>query len=101
MAEKTTKVTIHSTEDTQNSEVGTSKSYARDFMVLRNAIIENCRDCIRDCGRDCLNKDAKPIENIRCSLQKVRMDYGIIIEDDVINGSNMWSNRKIGIQHTE
>ena len=59
-----------------------TKSYAKDFLTLRNAIIDNCRDCIRDCGRDCLNSDAKPQENIRCPLQKVRMDYGIAINEE-------------------
>lgn len=58
--------------------------YARDFLALRNAIIENCKDCIRDCGRDCLNSEVKPIENIRCPLQKVRMDYNIAINEEKI-----------------
>lgn len=68
--------------DTKKQIKDSSKRYAKDFLTLRNAIIDNCRDCIRDCGRDCLNSDAKPIENIRCSLQKVRMEYGIIINDE-------------------
>lgn len=58
------------------------RRFAEDFLILRNAIIQNCRDCIRDCGRDCLDSDARPIENIRCPLQKVRIDYGIAITHD-------------------
>jgi len=57
------------------------KGYARDFLTLRNAIVQNCKDCIRDCGHDCLDGNAKPLENIRCPLQKVRMDYGIAINE--------------------
>jgi hypothetical protein len=60
---------------------GTSSQYALDFLILRNAIVDNCRDCIRDCGRDCLDKDVKPLENIRCPLQKVRIDFEIVIEE--------------------
>lgn len=59
----------------------TSSQYALDFLTLRNAIVDNCRDCIRDCGRDCLDKDVRPLENIRCPLQKVRIDFEIVIEE--------------------
>ena len=62
---------------------GSSGRYVRDFMALRNAIMDNCRDCIRDCGRDCLDNNAKPIENIRCPLQKVRIDYGMAMDGQV------------------
>jgi hypothetical protein len=57
-----------------------SKQYVRDYLALRSAIIDNCRDCIRDCGRDCLDFEAKPVEIIKCPLQKVRMDYEISIK---------------------
>ncbi|UCG68892.1 MAG: hypothetical protein JSV09_14060 [Thermoplasmata archaeon] len=62
-----------------DSEIDASTSYAMGFLTLRNAIIENCKDCIRDCGRDCLDSNAKPLEKIRCPLQKVRIDYEIAI----------------------
>ena len=61
-------------------ESKSSKQYIRDYLALRSAIIDNCRDCIRDCGRDCLDLEAKPLEIIKCPLQKVRMDYEISIE---------------------
>jgi hypothetical protein len=70
--------------------VSSSSDFARDFLILRNAIIDNCKDCIRDCGRDCLDGEVKPLENIRCPLQKVRMDYKMAIEN---TPSNMWKNR--------
>ncbi len=63
----------------KKKDIHSSKRYVRDYLALRNAIIDNCRDCIRDCGRDCLDTDAKPLENIRCPLQKVRVDYEISI----------------------
>ena len=69
------------TESQTNDFNDSSKRYARDFLALRCAIIENCRDCIRDCGKDCLDNDARPIENIRCPLQKVRIDYRIAIKN--------------------
>jgi hypothetical protein len=79
--------------DNENWEITKSLSqYATDFLVLKNAIVDNCRDCIRDCGRDCLDNNVKPIENIRCPLQKVRIDYEITImeenqEDPVVYNS--------------
>ncbi len=73
--------------ETMNQEVipeinmynDSSESYMRGFITLRNAIIDNCKDCIIDCGKDCLDNVAKPIEDIRCPLQKVRIDFGIAI----------------------
>jgi hypothetical protein len=59
---------------------GSSENYLRAFLALQDAILDNCRDCIRDCGMDCLDINADPRENIRCSLQKVRIDYGMIIK---------------------
>lgn len=56
-----------------------SESYMRGFITLRNAIIDNCKDCIIDCGKDCLDNAAKPIEDIRCPLQRVRIDFRIAI----------------------
>lgn len=67
--------------------------YAMDFLALRNAIIQNCRDCIRDCGRDCLDSEVRPLENIRCPLQKVRMEYAIAIIDDS-NDFSRWTQKK-------
>ncbi|UCE38566.1 MAG: hypothetical protein JSW00_04880 [Thermoplasmata archaeon] len=75
-----------------------SKRFVRDYLALRNAIIENCRDCIRDCGRDCLDFDARPIENIRCPLQKVRIDYGIIIKAENHDVSRWKVIRKQGFE---
>ena len=74
----------HASEPESDSSSDILVRYARDFLALRNAIIENCKDCIRDCGRDCLNNEVKPIENIRCPLQKVRMDYNIAINEEEI-----------------
>ena len=56
-----------------------SESYLKGFLKLRNAIIDNCKGCIVDCGKDCLDLAAQPIEDIRCPLQKVRIDFGIAI----------------------
>jgi hypothetical protein len=64
-------------------ENDTSSQYAMDFLTLKNAIVDNCRDCIRDCGRDCLDKNVKPLENLRCPLQKVRIDFVIVIDEEL------------------
>lgn len=83
-----------------NANNSSSERYARDFLALRCAIIENCRDCIRDCGKDCLDGDAKPLENIRCPLQKVRIDYGIAIKgpDPRLQDFRQIKNHKIKLQ---
>ena len=57
-----------------------SRMYLTRYLALREAIIRNCQDCIRDCGNDCLDSLGKPVENINCPLQKVRMDFGIKVE---------------------
>lgn len=66
-----------------DSKIDASTSYAMGFLTLKNAIIDNCKDCIRDCGRDCLDGSARPLENIRCPLQKVRMDFEIAINYEI------------------
>lgn len=58
--------------------------YLHDILLLRDAIIENCMDCIRDCGNDCLDSNARPLINIRCPLQRVRMELGMIIQPENI-----------------
>jgi len=55
--------------------------YLTRYLALRDAIVRNCQDCIRDCGNDCLDGSGKPVENIKCPLQKVRMEYGITVEN--------------------
>jgi hypothetical protein len=70
-------------EEDVDSEIDASTGYAMGFLTLKNAIIENCKDCIRDCGRDCLDRSARPLENIRCPLQKVRMDFEIAINYEI------------------
>lgn len=64
-----------------NSVIEYSRLYLERYLVLRDAIIRNCEDCIRDCGNDCLDGQGKPIENIKCPLQKVRMEFGITVDD--------------------
>ena len=71
-----------SVSDDLEYESETSSQYAMDFLTLKHAIMDNCRDCIRDCGRDCLDKNVKPLENLRCPLQKVRIDFGMVIEEE-------------------
>lgn len=75
-----------------------STRYAMDFLVLKNAIVDNCRDCIRDCGRDCLDNNVKPIENIRCPLQKVRIDYEISIMEENQESPVMYSGKYHGFE---
>ncbi len=65
-----------------DEDCDTSSQFAMDFLTLKNAIMDNCRDCIRDCGRDCLDKNVKPLENLRCPLQKVRMHFEMVIDED-------------------
>ncbi|UCF07390.1 MAG: hypothetical protein JSW28_06970 [Thermoplasmata archaeon] len=75
---------INRDKDIQNkehSDDGISMSYLRSYLELRNAIIANCRDCIRDCGCDCLDSLGRPREILKCPLQKVRVEYGMTIED--------------------
>jgi hypothetical protein len=81
MAKKIRKLKKEAALQEMSAKSNIVKAYARDFLTLRNAIVQNCRDCIRDCGHDCLDGNAKPLENIRCPLQKVRMDYGIAINE--------------------
>ena len=85
------------TEDTI-SESKLSSQYAMDFLVLKNAIVDNCRDCIRDCGRDCLDNNVKPIENIRCPLQKVRIDYEISIMEETQESPVIYSDKYHGFE---
>ena len=80
MVKKRRKMGEKKTRTLKNTGNDPSKRYIMDFMALRYAIIENCRDCIRDCGKDCLDNEAKPMENIRCPLQKVRIDYKMAIK---------------------
>lgn len=68
-------------EPDKNSATDFSRRYLTRYLALRDAIIRNCEDCIRDCGSDCLDSGGKPIENIKCPLQKVRMDFGITVEN--------------------
>ena len=70
-------------EKSQNNDSATdfSRMYLTRYLALRDAIIRNCQDCIRDCGNDCLDSSGKPVENIKCPLQKVRMEYGITVEN--------------------
>lgn len=93
MAKKRRKMKKEPLEQEKRAGSDILKRYAMDFLALRNAIIQNCRDCIRDCGRDCLDSDARPLENIRCPLQKVRMDYAIAINDDS-NDFTRWTQKK-------
>ncbi len=67
--------------ETQMNIGDSLEQYMKGYLELRNAIIENCMDCIRDCGRDCLDRDARQLENIRCPLQKARIEHGIAISD--------------------
>jgi hypothetical protein len=62
-----------------------SRMYLARYLALRDAIIKNCEDCIRDCGNDCLDSQGKPIENIKCPLQKVRIDFGIAVDKNKRN----------------
>ncbi len=71
-----------------DEDCDTSSQYAMDFLTLKNAIMDNCRDCIRDCGRDCLDKNVKPLENLRCPLQKVRIHFEMAMEDDRRSGED-------------
>ena len=64
-----------------NSIMDYSRMYLERYLALRDAIIKNCEDCIRDCGNDCLDSQGKPIENIKCPLQKVRMEFSITVDD--------------------
>ena len=93
MAKKRRKIKKEPDEQEKRAGSDIPKRYAMDFLALRNAIIQNCRDCIRDCGRDCLDSDARPLESIRCPLQKVRMDYAIAINDDS-NDFARWTQKK-------
>jgi hypothetical protein len=81
MAKKIRKIKKDLAEQKMSVSSEILNNYARDFLTLRKAIIDNCKDCIRDCGHDCLDGNAKPLENIRCPLQKVRIDYGIAISE--------------------
>lgn len=81
-----------------NMETGTTSQYALDFLILRNAIVDNCKDCIRDCGRDCLDKEVKPLENIRCPLQKVRIDFEIGIEEKLPEDPVIFSSKYHGFE---
>lgn len=93
MAKKMRKVKKDLADQKINTGSEILNHYARDFLTLRKAIIDNCKDCIRDCGHDCLDGNAKPLENIRCPLQKVRMDYGIAINED--KDFQEWEKEKI------
>jgi hypothetical protein len=75
-----------------------SSHFAMDFLILKKAIVDNCRDCIRDCGRDCLDNNVKPIENIRCPLQKVRIDYEISIKEDTQENPVISSSKYHGFE---
>jgi hypothetical protein len=79
-------------------ENDTSSQYALDFLTLRKAIVDNCRDCIRDCGRDCLDKNVKPLENIRCPLQKVRIDFEIVIEEKLPEDPVIYNSKYHGFE---
>jgi hypothetical protein len=70
------------TMESVSEDCDTSSQYAMDFLTLKNAIMDNCRDCIRDCGRDCLDKNVKPLENLRCPLQKVRIHFEMVIDEE-------------------
>jgi len=85
------------TEDV-SMDCDTSSQYALDFLTLRNAIVDNCRDCIRDCGRDCLDNNVKPLENIRCPLQKVRIDFEIVIEESIPEDPVVFSTKYHGFE---
>lgn len=63
-----------------------SRMYLLRYLTLRDAIISNCRDCIRDCGNDCLDMQGRPVENIKCSLQTVRMEFDIKVEGQSPHG---------------
>ena len=93
MVKKRRKIKKEPLEQEKSTDGDILKRYAMDFLALRNAIIQNCRDCIRDCGRDCLDRDARPLENIRCPLQKVRMEYAIAINDNS-NDFTRWTQKK-------
>lgn len=73
------KMTDGETDNTSATDF--SRLYLARYLALRDAIIRNCQDCIRDCGNDCLDSSGKPVENLKCPLQKVRMDYGITVEN--------------------
>lgn len=79
MVEENYKIKDNKTKHERNTSNDSFESYMGGFLALRNAIIDNCRNCIRDCGEDCLDNAAKPIEYLRCPLQKVRVDFGIAI----------------------
>jgi hypothetical protein len=81
-----------------NTDSDISSQYALDFLTLRKAIVDNCRDCIRDCGRDCLDKNVKPLENIRCPLQKVRIDFEIVIEEKAQEDPEVFSSEYHGFE---
>ncbi len=81
-----------------NMETGSTSQYALDFLILRNAIVDNCKDCIRDCGRDCLDRNVKPLENIRCPLQKVRIEYEIVIEEKAREDPVIFSSKYHGFE---
>jgi hypothetical protein len=82
----------------RDTDFNISSQYVTDFLILKNAIVDNCRDCIRDCGKDCLDNNVKPIENIRCPLQKVRIDYEISIEEDIRETPVAFSNKYYGFE---
>ncbi len=71
------------TPDPQEKSEATHQ-YLHDILLLRDAIIENCMDCIRDCGNDCLDSNARPLIKIRCPLQRVRMELGMVIPHEDI-----------------
>jgi hypothetical protein len=60
-------------------ETETVHQHLQDVLLLRGAIIENCIDCIRDCGTDCLDSNARPVIKIKCPLQRVRMELDMVI----------------------
>ncbi len=68
-----------------NSVTDYSRMYLARYLALRDAIIKNCIDCIRDCGNDCLDNQGKPTENLKCPLQIVRIDFGITVENNKRN----------------
>jgi hypothetical protein len=68
-----------------NSITDYSRMYLARYLALKEAIVKNCEDCIRDCGNDCLDSQGKPVENLKCPLQKVRIDFGITVENNKRN----------------
>ncbi|MEE9151939.1 MAG: hypothetical protein V3U20_08930 [Thermoplasmata archaeon] len=98
MAKKIRKIEKEAPDQKASAGSDFLKGYARDFLTLRNAIIQNCKDCIRDCGRDCLDSYAKPLENIRCPLQKVRMDYRIAINEEGNDFSRWTQDKRDGLE---